>query len=486
MAAGWPVGIAGVKTHPVTQGALCPLAFGAHQLNWHPRRLRSVRRCGQLCSWNEAQAAFAKARDEGPVVVIDGYPGRAASAVLEKFAGKQGGSYRVVAGAELRALAPYERWTGVAASSLGYDLENARTIVSFGAPLLDGWGTPGRFTRLWAERAAGRNDPQLRLIQIGPSFSRTAARAWKWISVREGSGSTLVAGLARALLEQKLVPAHGPIPPLTIADAASQTGLSADAIRDLARTIAAQPPAVAIPRDDDPTVAALNVLLGSVGSRGGIVLRSRDGQPFLSADGSIGNARAVLIDASVPWNFVPQCDAEVFRFAAWDDGSVADWLLPAPGFLEDLTDVPSAPTSAIETYAVAARLAKATFDVRSAAQFLTGLDPSLSSTENIIHTRCAELFRTRAGNLWAQKTTPLAQIASVQKLEEQLWNGAVWRGEPTLAGSLRCKLTEWPGGGPSPGAENWASAWPVAVLPPLASKLYIESNLREAPAGRNV
>ena len=41
------------------------------------------------------------------------------------------------------------------ADALGYDLENAQTIVSFGAPLLDGWGAPGRFTRLWANAPPG-------------------------------------------------------------------------------------------------------------------------------------------------------------------------------------------------------------------------------------------------------------------------------------------------------------------------------------------
>src|SRR5208337_2573546 len=68
-----------------------------------------------------------------------------------------------------QALAPYADWSGVPVTALGYDLENARTIVSFGAPLLDGWGTPGRFTRLWSERAAGSTDPQLRLIQVEAS-----------------------------------------------------------------------------------------------------------------------------------------------------------------------------------------------------------------------------------------------------------------------------------------------------------------------------
>jgi menaquinone reductase, molybdopterin-binding-like subunit len=486
MAGGWPVGVAGVDTNPISRGALCPLGFGAHQLNWHPQRLRTVRHFAGASSWNDAQAAFARARSEGPIVIIDGWPGRAASSVLESFAQKQGGSYRVAAGAEIRALARYENWSGVPATSLGYDLENAQTIVSFGAPLLDGWGTPGRFTRLWAERAAGKEDPRVRLIQVEPSLSRTASRAWQWISVREGSESALAAGLARVLIEQKLVPAHGPIPSVTLAEVATLTGLTADAIRELARTIAARMPAVAISRDDDPAIAALNVVMGAVGARGGIVRRSKNAPSYISAEISIANARAVLVDASVPWNFVPQTGAEVFRFAAWDGASNnSAWLLPAPGFLEELTDVPSAPTSAVETYAVAPALVKATSDVRSAAQFLSALDPTLSSAEKIIHARCTDLFRARSGRLCAQETMPVAQIASLQKLEEEMWKGAVWVGEPSPPGGLRCQLKEWPAIAASPRVESWASGWTVPVLPPLASKIYIESNLREAPARRN-
>ena len=120
---------------------------------------------------------------------------------MEAFAQKRG-EYQVVCGAETRALGPYERWTGVPASNLGYDLENARTIVSFGAPLLDGWGMPGRFVRLWAERAAGQAEPQMRVFQIESSLSRTAAKAYRWIAIRPGSEGTLATAIARVLLEE--------------------------------------------------------------------------------------------------------------------------------------------------------------------------------------------------------------------------------------------------------------------------------------------
>src|SRR5579864_180737 len=477
MAAGWPVGVAGVSNHPVSRGALCPLGFGAHQLNWHPQRLKAVHHRGSVSTWGESQAAFAKACTEGPVVIIDGYPARAASSVFETFTKKRRGSYRVVPGSETRALAPYERWTGVPAAAFGYDFENTQTILSFGAPLLDGWGAPGGFTRLWAEHAAGWTEPQLRLIHVEESLSRTAAKAWWCVPVRAGSEAVLAAGLARVLLEERLVSARGPMPSLALADAAVQTGLSAEAIRELARTIVARTPAAAIANDDNPAIAALNVVLGAVGTRGGIVVRSKSGKSQASADADIPSARAVLIDATVPWDFSPPTDAEVFRFAAWDGGSSkADWLLPAPAFLEELTDVPSAPTSEIETYAVAPGLIKAPLAVQSAAQFLGALDSSLSATEKVIHARCEEIFRSRSGTVIGQETTSLAKFSSAQKFEEQLWKGAVWVGEPPPPESLRCELKEWPAAAPAAHPEAWTSRWREPVLPPLASKLYKESD----------
>ena len=480
MAAGWPVGVAGSKTNPISHGALCPLAFAAHQLNWHPRRLQNILHGSSNSSWQAAREAFARACKEGPVILADGYPGRAASTVFKTFAEKHGG-YLVIPSRELKSLMPYASWTGVPADCLGYDLENAKTVVSFGAALLDSWGSPGRFTRLWADRAAGIADPRLRLIQVDSSLTRTAARAWRWVKIRENSESALASGVARALLEQNLVPAHGPVPPLSMADSAALTGISPDEIRELARITVANPPTLVIASDNDPSVAALNVLLGSVGVRGGIVRSTPSKGTASGPEIPLEKARAVLLDASVPWDFVPQTDGEIFRFAAWDGGPTkADWLLPAPGFLEELTDVPTAPGSSTETYAIAPNLVKAISEVQSAAQFLVSADANLIPAEKIIHARCAELLRRRTGVICGTDTTPVAKFDSLQKLEEQLWQGAVWVGKPLAPGNLRCELKHWPDddAGTS-SAPIWAEEWAPPVLPTLAAKLYRESNLRE-------
>lgn len=479
LAAGWPVGVSGVPNHPISRGALCPLGYAAHQLNWHPQRLKTVTHRSTPSSWDEARAAFTKASSQGPVLIVDGRPGRAASAVMQAFAQKQGGAYRALASPETQTLAPYETWTGVPAAAMGYDLENAQTIVSFGAPLLDGWGMPGRFPRLWAERAAGSTDPQLRLIQIETLFSRTAARAWRWVQVQPGMETVLAAGLARVLIEEHLVAARGPMPSLGLDEVASRTGLTADAIRDLARTIVARPPALVVAADDNPVIAALNVVLGSVGARGGIVPRSKPAGLSASAK-TTPSPSAVLIDSTVPWDYSPGTDAEVFRFAGWDGGlSQAEWLLPAPGFLEELTDIPTPPAMAVETYAVAPGLVKPPAEARSAAQFLAGIDASLLTVDQAIHARCAEIFKARAGTLYGPQATAVQKVESAQKLEDQIRKGAVWMGEPEPANRLRCELKEWPPD-VAPPSESWPWTWAAPVMPSLATKLYQESDLRGA------
>lgn len=486
MSSGHAVGVAGMSTHPVSRGVLCPLGYAAHQLNCHPRRLKTVKHRGLTSSWTEAQAAFARACTEGPIVVIDGFPGRAASSVLQSFAEKQHGSYRALASPEVRALLPYEKWTGISASSLGYDLENTRTVVSFGAPLLDGWGIPSRFARLWSERGAGARDAELRLIQIDAPFTRTAARSWRWVAIKEGSESALASGLASALIQQKLVPANYSFPLASLPDVAQQTGVPVDAILDLAHVVVEQGPVLAIARDENPAVAALNVVLGSVGARGGIVRRSAALSVRLSTEQAPSNVRAVLLDASVPWGFKNETGAEVFRFAAWDGGSTeADWLLPAPGFLEEISDIPTAPTASVDTYSVAASLVKPAFEVRSAAKFLTSVEPSLTPLEEVIHARYQTLLQRQSGVVHAKEAIPITQIASAQKLEEALSNGAVWVNEGSRGGKIECRLREWPSLTAASRPDDWGASWQTPVLPPLASKLFIESTLREVPSGRN-
>lgn len=286
-------------------------------------------------------------------------------------------------------------------------------------------------------------------------------------------------------MEEHLVKSSGLVPKITLEEAAAQTGLTAAEIRDLARTMVGNRPAVVIARDGNPAIAALNVLLGSIATSGGIVRKSEVVRSNASPATAIGSPRAVLVDSTVPWESVSQTDAEVFRFAAWDGGgNMADWLLPAPGFLEELTDVPAPPTFGVGTYAIALNLAVPPAEVKSAAQFLLQIDATLPTVEIVIRARCEELFRARKGAVYGERRTSAGQIDSAKNFEEQLRNGAVWVDDPPRLGQFKCQLKAWPTEPSVAHASNWAATWAPPVLPPLAAKLYQESNLRETPAGR--
>lgn len=482
MAAGFPVGISGATFHPLTKGALCPLGFAAHQLNWHPARLREVRHGGRTATWDEARVAFEKACAEGPVAIVDGRPGRAASVALQSFAAKRNSAYEITYSAEEKSLLPYAQWTGVPVSSLGYDLENARTIASFGAPLLDGWGIPGRFTHLWSERVAGKADPELRLIQIEPVVSRTSSGAWRWVPICQGTDALLAASLAKVLIEEHLVPAAGPMPPASLTEAARQTGLTPTAIRELAYTLVEHRPALVMAADDNPAIAALNVLLGSIGTPGGIVKKAASPYPMPPALSAQKPLRAVLIDATVPWEYMPPSGAEVFRFAAWDGGgNRAEWLLPSPGFLEETTDLVTPATSAANIYGITASLLTPSAELKTAAEFVQQIDTTLPTVDQTVHARCESIFRARRGTVCAEKQLPVTSFESAAKFEEALRAGGVWLDDPSAQSTMKCVMKEWPTESMARKSGNWAATWAPPVMPTLADKLYRESSLREAP-----
>ena len=88
-------------------------------------------------------------------------------------------------------------------SAFGYDVENAKTIVSFGAPILDGWGTPGRVMAAF-NRKRERTEKGFHLIQIETRYSRTAALADSWIPINPGTELPFALGLANVIITEKL------------------------------------------------------------------------------------------------------------------------------------------------------------------------------------------------------------------------------------------------------------------------------------------
>jgi len=175
------------------------------------------------------RGAMAKCGPGESVAVLDLAPGRAASWTYRRaMAAVANGVY----------LAPPPPLGGAAVN-----LAKARTVLSLGAPVLDGWGTPGN---VHAARA------NFRLIQAEPWESRTAALADEWLPIRPGSE----AALALALKDPKTAPS-----------AAQATGLTEKQILDLANELTANGPALVLSADDLPEALAPTMPIDSPGRK---------------------------------------------------------------------------------------------------------------------------------------------------------------------------------------------------------------------------
>lgn len=460
---GRPVGIAPVAAHPVSRGGLCALAFGAHQLPWHPQRLKSAILRGQMVTPEQAQAAVLAElrRAGGRVAFLDARPGRTASALYRRFLNEQESQqYLTVrrqgeAGAEL-----LRQWSG-SPEALGFDFENAKTVLSFGVPVLDRWATPGRVLAAWKRRS-------FRLIQVDSEATTTAGLADRWLLIQPGSESALARALAGTISAE---------------EAAKVTGLTVAVIRNTARELEASAPALVL--GDQSEVVALNAKLGNAGRVGAYVARRGSVEPAAPLESVPDGSLELLFveDDAAPWMEVKRKLSPtgfVVCFSAYRVGLAehAPCVIPVPANLESSDDAAQPFDAVAGSYALAAAVLPAPAGVAPAHSFLGRL---AGWTEDVYDAermkRIEAIFAGKRGSIFDPATgeaTAVGECKDAAKLRESLEQGGVWQDEAPAPKALRCAVPEPLGSGVRQTAGNWTAA----VLPPLATKIYQESTLR--------
>jgi hypothetical protein len=446
-----PVALFGVPGHPLSHSALCPFGLAGHHLPYLPARLKQ----GPV---NEATAAVAEGIAKcGPaeyVVTLDLRPARTAS-----------WTYR-------RAMAAVKNGRYVAPSApnaaVAVDLAKARTVLSLGVPLLDGWGTPGNVI-------AAR--PGFRLIQADAVESRTASLADQWLRIRPGSEDALAQALAGAT---------------THAAAADATGLAEAEIAALAAQLA----------QNGPVLVLGSSRLESTGRT--IVARRETPVPeewqkaapvtdlASLPDGSV---RVLLIDESAPGEYLPwQAIARklapdspvVVTFATTREGygRHAQYVLPAGIYPEVDGDIPPAIDSVAATFRLSTPLVAPPQGMVKPEEFVAAA-AGLPVTDTL-HERAAAIHKTARGTLftYADAKSVALKDVSAGDFWKALQAGGCWIDAPddkAPAARLTTAATK-----PRPTEE---SDLPLTVVvgrelapaSPILSKLYQESNLRLAP-----
>jgi anaerobic selenocysteine-containing dehydrogenase len=189
---------------------------------------------------------------------------------------------------------------------LAYDLENSNYILSFAAPLVEGWLSPVRQMRALANFHQGRPGHRGKFVQIESRLSATAAKADEWVPVRPGTEGMVALGIAHILIREDLYDrAFAENYLLGFEDGMDGrmrkgfksvvleqyrpqkvteiTGVPAETLERLATEFARYQPSLALGRadpqrqgeEDDSTSAvnSLNALVGSIDRPGGVLVQ---------------------------------------------------------------------------------------------------------------------------------------------------------------------------------------------------------------------
>jgi len=206
-----PVKIEGRSDYPVNNGGACLHGIAGLQYLYDPARVKTpLKKNGdkfEEISWDDAIGLVAGKLGQ---IRKSGSPEK-----LACIADKEQGSVSELLKRLLKAFGSPNFYTMPSLESyleltaaqihgqgqtISFDIENADFVLSFGAGIIEGWGSPVNCFKA----NASRKERKAKLYQIEPCLSNTAANADKWIPIKPGTESDLALGICAVILKNNL------------------------------------------------------------------------------------------------------------------------------------------------------------------------------------------------------------------------------------------------------------------------------------------
>lgn len=217
---GRAVKIEGNPDHPLNRGGLCPKGQAGLQALYDPDRIpgpmkkiggRSSREW-EAISWEEALRTVAdrlgdmraSGRPEGLLVMGGRFPGHMRG-LFQRLARCYGTPNLVDTDSicnRARRLGMFLT-QGIQAMP-GYDLENTRFFMVFGAGFLEAWQPTTYLLRMYGAMRRGRPGRRAKIVVVDPRHGVGASKADEWIPIRPGTDAALALGMARVMVKEKL------------------------------------------------------------------------------------------------------------------------------------------------------------------------------------------------------------------------------------------------------------------------------------------
>ena len=308
--------MAGVPDNPVNGGGMSAIDLSGVQYHYNQAvRVKSpmVFRNGafRAISWEEAMGIFIgklkTLRAQGTpekVALVEGSAPGTMKDLLGRFMACYGSPNYMSMPSASDTEAQILKLMYGASGTMGYDLENADFIISFGCGLLEGWGSQRTLLAFKDWKQEG-NQEKATLVQVAANSSATSSKADQWLAIAPGTEGAVALGLAHVILKENLgnlgaltgraFGLGSGVDPEGVSfsgfrdlvmkkydpdNVARITGVSAEKIQDLARRFVKAKRPLALPgrgKGSMPgglyefmAVHSLNALVGAVNRTGGV------------------------------------------------------------------------------------------------------------------------------------------------------------------------------------------------------------------------
>ncbi len=207
---GRAVKVEGNAEHPINQGGLCGLGQASLQNLYDPDRVRQplkkVKNGSEVhfepISWDEAYAQIAeRLKDKGKKrgFISTALSGANAD-LLSRWCESFGADWITYDPMETPALAKAAELVFGNYGVPTYSFDRAEVVINFGADFLETWVSPVEHARSWSR--SRKSDKPLRLVQIEPRASLTAAKSDNFFCCKPGSETQIAMALIKVLLDR--------------------------------------------------------------------------------------------------------------------------------------------------------------------------------------------------------------------------------------------------------------------------------------------
>lgn len=536
---GIPYYLNGIQQYPGTHGMLCSRGLASHHMAHHPLRIVHPHKfVGKsdisnliAVSLEESLEQISKKIKEanGSIAIFDQRATRAISGIYRDFLSSiPNGLYLTSPSNEDSTILCLKKMMNKQNEQFGYDFENTELIISFGAPLLDNWGNPGRMTEI-------RNSKKVKFFQIDSRYSRTAIQSDEWVAIKPGTEKIVALSIANVMLSEHLISSNilhsisdvvqyrNSVKECAPEKVSGQTGIEPAVIRSIAQQLIKSKSAIILnsadagggPMDSETekAIASLNVLIGNVGKSGGIISRKEipgyknDFDQIRWSDIPNNSISVMIVDGAdsgyaMPWSLIEHKlnhneNIVVNLSPVLNDISAhSDYLIPAPAHFESLHDVPTTSGNRISTFALSMPLIQKQEFTTEPLEVIKELSNRLSlkveipTLEELIKQKVHTIHSQKRGNVFIysdQSSVKVSELSSADELYSKLSEGALWIDDETQQkhfNSFSIKIS-------SPAtinskndgiqliAHGWRGTTSVSQMSPILSKVFQETELRD-------